>query len=106
MPNQSPEPESSEEFSPKSFIIFCLDETGNVALELSWGEKEEDIKKFAALLNKINTGYFNQMIVDQLKEQSKTQTNGSKNYSIFNKSYKNLNKPKNLVVDPTSVELN
>jgi len=38
-------------FSPKSFVIFCLDEQGNVAFEASWGETQEDIKKFAALMN-------------------------------------------------------
>jgi len=92
-------------FSPKSFIIFCLDEEGNVAFEAAWGDKDVDIKKFANLLNKINTGQFENMILDQLKQQSKTQQNGSKNHSIFNRAYKELSKPSNLVVDPTNVEL-
>ena len=93
------------QFSPKSFIIFCLDEEGNVAFEAAWGEKEADIKKFAHLLSKINSGHFEKMILDQLKQQSKTQDNGSKNHSIFNREYKQLTKPSNLVVDPTNVEL-
>ena len=29
----------------------------------------------------------------------------NKNFTIFNKAYKELNKPKDLVVDPTNVEL-
>lgn len=94
------------DFLPKSFIIFCLDEEGNVAFESSWGDTDSDIKKFAALLSKINSGTFEKMIIDQLKQQSKTQENGSKNYSIFNKTYKGLTKPSDLVVDPTNVELN
>jgi hypothetical protein len=95
----------NEQFSPKSFIIFCLDEDGNVAFEASWGETEEDIRKFAVLLNKINNGTFDKMIVEQLKLQSK-ESGDSKKYTIFNKIYKELNKPKDLVVDPTNVELN
>jgi hypothetical protein len=98
-------PNTSDSFSPKSFIIFCLDDEGNVAFEASWGDNQEDIKKFAVLLNKINNGNFEKMIVDQLKLQSKEKSD-SKGYAIFNKSYKDLQKPKDLVVDPTSVELN
>jgi hypothetical protein len=95
--------ENSEQFSPKSFIIFCLDEEGSVAFEASWGETDEDIKKFAALLIKINAGTFDKMIVDQLKLQSKEQNN-TKGFSVFNKAYKTSSK--DLVVDPTNVELN
>jgi len=96
-------PSSSDNFSPKSFLIFCLDDEGNVAFEASWGESSEDIQKFAALLHKINTGAFDKMIVEQLKTQSK-EKGDLKNYNIFNKAYK-INS-KDLVVDPTNVELN
>jgi hypothetical protein len=91
-------------FSPKSFVIFCLDEQGNVAFEASWGETQEDIKKFAALMNKINKGTFENMILEQLKIQAK-ENSQPKELAMFNKAYKDLKKPKNLVVDPTNVEL-
>jgi len=94
--------EDSNEFLPKSFIIFCLDDAGDIAFEMSWGETDEDIKKFAVLLNKINAGQFEKMILEQLKLQCK-EKNDTKGFSVFNKAYKvNV---KDLVVDPTNVEL-
>jgi hypothetical protein len=96
---------SSNDFSPSSFVIFCLDEDGNIAFQASWGETPEDIKKFALLLNKVNSGSFDKMIIEQLKEQSKEQGD-TKNFTIFSKAYKELNKSKDLVVDPINVELN
>ena len=98
--------DSEEEFTPKSFIIFCLDDDGNVAFETSWGDTIEDIKKFAVLLSKVNDGQFEKMILEQLKIQSKEKVNGSKQYYAFNKSYKELQKPTDLDIDPTNVELN
>lgn len=95
--------EDSEQFQPKSFIIFCLDSSGDIALEMSWGDSEQDIKKFATLLNNINSGSFEKMIIDQLKIQSKEKKD-TKGFSIFNKAYKVS--AKDLVVDPTNVELN
>lgn len=102
LPEQHQTALNEGDFAPKSFIIFCLDENGNVAFEASWGESDEDIKKFAALLTKINTGAFDKMIVDQLKLQSK-EKNTPKQFSVFNKAYKVSSK--DLVVDPTNVEL-
>ena len=97
---------SSNDFSPKSFVIFCLEDESNIAFEASWGETPEDIKNFAILLNKINNGEFAKLILDQLKLQSKKETNGIKNFNMFNKVYRELQKPIDLVVDPTEVELN
>jgi hypothetical protein len=99
---------SDEDFIPKSFIIFCLDASGDIAFEVSWGESAADIKKFASLLKKINNGEFESMIVEQLKEQSLTTAKETKNYAIFNKVYKQLdqNLELDLVIDPTEVELN
>jgi hypothetical protein len=76
-----------------------------MAFQASWGETTEEVRKFATLLNKVNNGSFDKMIIEQLKQQSKEQGD-TKNYTIFNKAYKELNKPKDLVVDPTNVELN
>lgn len=108
MSNVSSEPQenSDDSFTPKSFIIFCLDDTGDVAFEVSWGDTIEDIKKFAILLSNVNDGTFQQLILDQLKTQAKDKKTGTKEYSAFIKTYKELQKPTDLVVDPTSVELN
>lgn len=97
---------SDDPFTPKSFIIFCLDDAGDVAFEASWGDTVEDIKKFAILLNNVNNGLFQQLILEQLKIQAKDKKSGTKEYSAFIKTYKELQKPTDLVVDPTSVELN
>jgi len=44
------------------------------------------------------------MILEQLKIQAK-ENSQPKELAMFNKAYKDLKKPKNLVVDPTNVEL-
>lgn len=104
--SQSSQEDSTEEFLPISFIIFCLDTEDNVVFEASWGEEIEDIKKFSVLLHKIKSGDFDKMILDQLKIQSKEISNGSKKYTAFLKAYNELDAPLSLVVDPTKVELN
>jgi hypothetical protein len=104
--SQSTPEDSPDEFLPKSFIIFCLDDDDNVAFEVSWGQEIEDIKKFAYLLHKVKSGDFDQMILEQLKLQSKDIQGGSKKYAAFLKSYNELDSPLSLVVDPTKVELN
>lgn len=101
-----PNPSDEEDFKPKSFVIFCLDEQGDMAFEASWGDTLGDVKNFAELLKKIFNGELDDAVVSQIKEQSKTISDGSKKYSIFAKTYKNLNKPLDLVIDPTEVELN
>ena len=58
------------------------------------------------LLHKISNGEFDSTIENQLKEQSKNEINGSKNFSLFSKVYKSLNSPSVLVIDPTEVILN
>lgn len=107
MSNQSQgTPTSSDEpFSPTSFIIFCLDEEGNVAFEASWGESIDDVKKFAALVSSVTNGDFNSMIEQQLKSQSKDLQDGKKKFSAFYKTYSESKTPSNLVIDPTRVEL-
>lgn len=95
----------TEDFTPQSFIIFCLDSDGNVAFEVAWGNTTEEIKKFALLLNKSTTGEFNDLILEQLKVQSKLMENGLKKFNIFSKAFNELSSPTSLVIDPTNVEL-
>ena len=104
--SQELSPDTDSDFIPKSFVIFCLDQDGNIAFEASWGETNEEIKKFAMLLRQINSGEFEKDVLVQLKEQSLTIKNGTKNFSLFNKNYKQLNPISDLVIDPTEVELN
>jgi hypothetical protein len=97
---------SDDSFSPKSFIIFCLDDQGDVAFEASWGDTIDDVKKFASLMSSVTNGEFNKMIEDQLKIQAKDITDGKKKFSAFSKIYSESKTPSNLVIDPTQVELN
>ena len=96
---------ASDDFKPNSFIIFCLDEAGNVGFEASWGNSISDVKKFAALLSKIVDGNFTELILSQLKEQSEGVKNGNKKYDIIkNAIYKKNNI--DLVISPLNVEIN
>lgn len=101
--SQSPE---ENDFHPKSFVIFCLDNEDNIALDISWGESLIDIRNFAQLLSKITTGEFNSLVLQQLKEQSKLINDGNKKYAAFDKAFKASKLPVDLVIDPTQVELN
>lgn len=98
--------EPSDSFNPESFVIFCLDANGDVALEASWGNTLEDVKKFAILLSNITNGEFNAVILNQLKEQSKNLPNGIKKFSVLQKIINSSEKSSDLVIDPTEVELN
>ncbi len=104
--HQATPPNPSDEFVPKSFIIFCLDEESNIAFEASWGESIEDVKKFAILLTKITNGEFNEMVLQQLKEQAKQIENGNKKFLALQKIIKDSQMPSELVIDPANVELN
>jgi hypothetical protein len=95
----------TEDFTPQSFIIFCLDSDGSVAFEVSWGDTIEEIKKFTLLLHKATTGEFNELISEQLKIQSKNIENGLKKFNAFSKTFNELSSPLSLVIDPTNVEL-
>jgi len=108
MSNQSQvtDPSSDDNFSPTSFIIFCLDEQGDVAFEASWGDTMDDVKKFASLMSSVTNGEFNKMIEAQLKLQSKDIVDGKKKFTAFSKIYSESKVPSNLVIDPTQVELN
>jgi hypothetical protein len=96
----------SDEFVPKSFIIFCLDQENNIAFEASWGESIDDVKKFAVLLSKVTSGDFNNMMLEQLKEQAKGIENGNKKFLALQKIVKDSQMPSELVIDPANVELN
>jgi hypothetical protein len=105
MQKKSQSPDQGD-FHPKSFVIFCVDHDDNIALDLSWGENLIDIKNFAQLLSKITSGDFNSLILQQLKEQSKSINDGNRKYSAFDKEFKSNKSSVDLVVDPTQVELN
>lgn len=100
-----PPQESSDDFSPASFLLMALDKNGSVAVEISWGESISDVKKFATLLSKLTNGELNNIVLEHLQEQSLNISNGNKKYSelckILNKKDKSY-----LVVDPLNVEVN
>lgn len=94
----------SDEFKPNSFLFFCIDQNGDIGFEVQFGEKINDVKKFASLLNKIIAGDFNQTILDQIKEQTALVSDGAKKYKIIENSLKQKSN-KDLVVNPISVEI-
>lgn len=102
--NMNQDTTQEEQFIPKSFVIFCLNEKNEVAFEASWGTSAEDIKKFAHLMRKINDGNFEDLIFEQLQIQSKEIKGGVRKYSSFKKEYYKRG-DLDVVVDPTEVEL-
>lgn len=96
-----------DSFNPKSFIIFCLDDNGDIGLDLSWGDSHADIKKFAQMISSCTSGKLNEAILEYVKSKSEEIPNGQKKYAIFKKELKTKSEStSDLVVDPTDVELN
>lgn len=95
----------SDEFKPKSFVFFCIDQNGDMGFEVSFGEKINDVKKFSNLLKNIVSGEFNSIILKQVKEQVGTTPDGVKKYKIIENALQEKN-IKDLVINPTSVEIN
>lgn len=96
-----------DSFNPKSFIIFCLDDNGDIGLDLSWGDSHADVKKFAQMINSCTSGKLNEAILEYVKLQSEKIPSGQKKYNIFKKELNAKNgSTSDLVVDPTDVELN
>ena len=97
---------NDNKFSPKSFLIICIDENGDIGLEMSWGETIEDVKKFAKMLDGCVNGKFNSVILNNLEEQSKAVKNGTKKYNVFKKEFHHkIKDDSGLVINPTMVEL-
>lgn len=99
--------ESSQEladFETSSFLLFCLDDNGNIAFETSWGQTVEDAQRFAILLSKITNNELTTDLLKQLKEISKNEKNGKKKYSIV-EGIVNKKEDSDLVVLPTEVDI-
>lgn len=102
--SQKTQEDPSGEFKPKAFLFFCVDQNGDIGFEVQLGEKINDVKKFASLLNKLIAGDFNQTMLDQIKEQTALASDGAKKYKIIENSLKQKSN-KDLVVNPISVEI-
>lgn len=99
--------ESSQElenFQTSSFLLFCLDDSGNIAFETSWGTTIEDVQRFAMLLLKVTNNELTNDILKQLKEVSKSEKNGKKKYAIVDQTL-NRKDEDSLAVSPTEVEI-
>lgn len=98
---------SQDEFNAKCFIIFTIDEEGNPACELHWGQNKEDIILFAQMLQSITTGEFNDAIMQLMEQRSKQ---NRKNKAALN-SIKTIftsetnKEDDDLVIDPLKVEI-
>lgn len=103
--SQKTQEDHSGEFKPKSFLFFCVDQNGDTGFEINFGDKINDVKKFSNLLKNIVSGEFNSLILEQIKEQITTVPDGVKKYKIIENTLKEKN-TKDLVVNPTNVEIN
>jgi hypothetical protein len=91
--------QSSAEFNYDSFILFCLDEEGNIAFEASPGKTTEQARMFAAMLCKIFENELTPFVLEQLK----TQLKNNKRYKIISEALSK--EPEDLAVDPIEVEI-
>jgi ribosomal protein L4 len=103
--SQPDQTDHSDEFKPKAFLFFCIDQNGDIGFEVQLGEKINDTRKFANMLNKVTIGEFNEVILDQIKEQTENISDGNKKYKIVESALKQK-LVKDLVVNPTKVEIN
>lgn len=98
---------SQDEYSPRSFIIFTVDEDDNAGCELHWGDDKKDIAVFASLLQAITTGELNESIRLLLAEKSKQEKNGKTAIKIIEKTFKNSipDGDNEVIIDPLNVEI-
>lgn len=96
---------SQDEFSPKSFIIFTIDEDKNAGCELHWGETKEDISVFGVLLQAITSGELNGSIKSLLNEKAKENKDSRNAVKIIYKTFKDDIINDEPVVGPLDVEI-
>lgn len=91
--------EHSNEFEYESFILFCLDEDGNIAFEVNCGKTTDQIKLFGIMLSKIFNDELTPFVLSQIKENLKN----NKKYKIIEAALSK--EPEDLAVDPLEVEI-
>lgn len=93
-----------DEFKTTAFLLFCLDEKGDIAFKASWGSTIEDVRKFAILISKITNNELTAELLSQLKQLSLSEKDGKKKYSLLRKTLYQKNQD-TLAVHPMEVEI-
>ena len=87
------------------FTCYVEKETGNVFFRCGWGQDELDIENFAFMLTQINSGQFEESILEEIGSQCEESENND--LVAFSALYDSLSfdlKKSKLVVEPTEVD--
>ena len=96
-----------EDLPLNSCYFTCYEdkETGSVFFKCGWGQDVSDIENFAFMLSQINSGQFEESILEEIKSQCGE--NGNDDLIIFSDFYHSLSldlKKSKLVVEPSEVD--
>lgn len=101
---------------PKSFIYLGVDDNGDIAFDLFWGDTTEDVKRFSVLLAMLVTGEINEEMKEALKKLSIKEKRGKAKLKIvedilnsiaekFDEESSVYHESDEVVIDPRDVEL-
>ncbi len=101
---QSQDTPLESSFSDSAYFLCWTDkETKDIFFKCGWGDTLEDVANFAFMLYKINSGEYENNILDVLKHQTEDTNDLSVFMELYFK-YKN-DKHSDLVVPPSMVHL-
>jgi len=85
------------------FLCYTDKDSSDIFFKCGWGESAKDVQNFAFMLSKINSGDYENNILDVLK----TQTENTSDFELFMKLYLNYkaNEKLDLVVPPSMAHL-
>jgi len=85
------------------FLCYTEKDSSDIFFKCGWGESAKDVQNFAFMLSKINSGDYENNILDVLK----TQTENTSDFELFMKLYLNFkaNEKLDLVVPPSMAHL-
>ncbi len=88
------------------FHCYVDKETGNILFKCGWGESSSDLENFAFMMSQINSGEYEDSILEELSRQGSNV--GEEDLAIFMTLYRTLmQKPEKseLVIRPTDLKL-
>jgi len=94
--------------SSSYFTVFVEPETFDIYFKCGWGRSLEDLSSFASLLYKVNSGNYEEEILQEIERQcSRTGGDGEEQFFAFLSFYDQLKldaKKSDLVVRPSQVK--
>ena len=88
------------------FHCYVDKETGNILFKCGWGESSSDLENFAFMMSQINSGEYEDSILEELSRQGSNV--GEEGLAVFMTLYRTLmQKPEKseLVIRPTDLKL-